>query len=158
MLKTKYLRLFLSIVLSVLLCFQMVSCDPESNNTDASQTSETTDTFATTDTTETTNINEDNYFFATGYVIKTETAYFFIADDNLGITSLGSPLRMKNDWSGIDLDFLKSGDHIRIRLQIIEESYPPQAPIYGIELLSEGMEISSDVIEELQGLGYTIIP
>ncbi len=147
-----FMKKLITMLLLFIMLVTLVSC-----NTDTANTNGTTDTVETTDTTETADPNQIDYFYTTGYVIKTETAYFFITEDENAFFH-GDPIRMKNDWSGIDFDFLKSGDRVRIRLLVIQDSAPRQAPVYELEFLGEGAEISDDMITELQGYGYTIVP
>ena len=115
------------------------------------------ETSSSSQTTETTDSNQINYFYTTGYVIKTESAYFFITEDE-NASFYNDPIRMKNDWSEIDFDFLKSGDRVRIRLLVIQDSAPRQAPVYELEFLGEGAAISDNMIAKLQGYGYTVVP
>ncbi|MBQ8497094.1 MAG: hypothetical protein IJ489_06560 [Clostridia bacterium] len=140
-------KLIALILLSAML-ITLISC----NTNNIKETSS-----ANSSSSETDDPNQIDYFYTTGYVIKTESAYFFVAEDE-NVSFYHDPIRMKNDWSGIDFDFLKSGDCVRIRLLVIQESAPLQAPVYELEFLGEGAEISDDIIAELQGYGYIIVP
>lgn len=140
---------------AIFLLFALLITSASCNTNDMEETASSNSSSA--ETTETQDPNQEFYFYTTGYVIKTETAYFFITEDETA-HFYHTPIRMKNDWSGIDFDFLKSGDRIKIRLLVIEDSAPLQAPVYELEFLGEGAEISDDMIAELQGYGYTIVP
>ncbi len=99
-----------------------------------------------------------------GYAIKTEECYFFVAADNTRdghIIGKGDFVRMKQALlpDEVDLDVLKTGDYISIKVYTVESSYPGQAGIYELQVISHGelSDIPSAQVDEIKALGHTII-
>ena len=97
------------------------------------------------------------YTVCMGYIIKTETAHFFVSDGNNTLLDKDAFVRIKTKHTDINLDNLQSGDCVRIHVQKVEESYPMQTTIHSIELLDGNASISVNIVAELERLGHKIV-
>ena len=63
------------------------------------------------------------------------------------------------DVSGVSLDGFKTGDRIWVDIMLVQELYPPIAPIFGTALIEEGdiSNIEQEVLSRLSELGYTAV-
>ncbi len=99
-----------------------------------------------------------------GYVVKTEDRYFFVAADNSmdgHILGKGDFAQMKQPLppDEVDLDVLNTGDYISIKVYTVQTSYPLQAGIHDLQVISHGSlsDVPSEQVEKIKALGYTII-
>jgi len=92
---------------------------------------------------------EVGYWYLEGQYLKAKDGAHFIISDQ-------GPCRMKPTDDSIVFDDLTDGDRIKVKITVIEESYPLQAPIYGVEKLSDGeySDIDAAVISQLSDLGW----
>ncbi len=101
-----------------------------------------------------------------GYFVRTETDCFLIPADKYGMLSGIDFVKIHPadefktfDVSGVSLDGFKTGDRIWVDVMLIQELYPPIAPIFGTALIEEGdiSNIEQDVLSKLSELGYTAV-
>ena len=104
-----------------------------------------------------------------GYFVRTETDCFLIPAEEYGMLSGIDLLKIHPasefeappnfDVSGVSLDGFKTGDRIWIDVMLVQELYPPIAPIFGTALIEEGdiSNIEQDVLSKLSELGYTAV-
>lgn len=101
-----------------------------------------------------------------GYFVRTETDCFLIPAEEYGMVSEVEFLKIHPatefetfDVSGVSLDGFKTGDRIWVDIMLIQELYPPIAPIFGTALIEEGdiSNIDQEVISKLSELGYTAV-
>ncbi|MBD5144480.1 MAG: hypothetical protein HDT21_00950 [Ruminococcus sp.] len=103
-----------------------------------------------------------------GYFVRTETECFLLPAEKYGMLSGIDLLKIHPaldvesagiDVSGVSLDGFKTGDRIWVDVMLVQELYPPIAPIYGAALIEEGevSDIDQSVISKLGELGYTVV-
>ena len=104
-----------------------------------------------------------------GYFVRTETECFLIPAEEYGMLSEVDLLKIRPaseveappnfDVSGVSLDGFKTGDRIWVDIMLIQELYPPIAPIFGTALIEEGdiSNIEQEVLSKLSELGYTAV-
>lgn len=101
-----------------------------------------------------------------GYFVRTETECFLIPAEKYGMLSEVDLLKIHPaaefetfDVSGVSLDGFKTGDRIWVDVMLVQELYPPIAPIFGTALIEEGdiSNIEQEVISKLSELGYTAV-
>ncbi|MBD5139656.1 MAG: hypothetical protein HDT24_10140 [Ruminococcus sp.] len=103
-----------------------------------------------------------------GYFVRTETECFLLPAEKYGMLAGIDLLKIHPaldvetagiDVSGVSLDGFKTGDRIWVDVMLVQELYPPIAPIYGAALIEEGenSDISQDIVSKLEELGYTVV-
>lgn len=101
-----------------------------------------------------------------GYFVRTETDCFLIPAEEYGMVSGIDLLKIHPaaefktfDVSGVSLDGFKTGDRIWVDIMLIQELYPPIAPIFGTALIETGdiSNIGEEVLSKLSELGYTVV-
>lgn len=101
-----------------------------------------------------------------GYFVRTETDCFLIPAEEYGMVSGIDLLKIHPaaefesfDASGVSLDGFKTGDRIWVDIMLIQELYPPIAPIFGTALIEDGdiSKIEQEVLSKLSELGYTVV-
>lgn len=98
-----------------------------------------------------------------GYFVRTETECFLLPADKYGLLSGDDFVKIhpasEFGVSGVSLDSFKTGDRIWIDVMLVQELYPPIAPIFGTALIETGdiSNIDQDVISKLGELGYTVV-
>lgn len=101
-----------------------------------------------------------------GYFVRTETECFLVPADKYGLLSGTDILKIHPatefesfDVSGVSLDGFKTGDRIWVDVMLVQELYPPIAPIFGTALIEEGdiSNIDQEVLSKLSELGYTAV-
>lgn len=103
-----------------------------------------------------------------GYFVRTETECFLLPAEKYGMLSGIDLLKIHPasavesagiDVSGVSLDGFKTGDRIWVDVMLVQELYPPIAPIYGAALIEteEVSDIHQDVVSKLDELGYTVV-
>ena len=101
-----------------------------------------------------------------GYFVRTETECFLVPADKYGMLSGTDILKIHPaaefetfDVSGVSLDGFKTGDRIWVDVMLVQELYPPIAPIFGTALIEEGdiSNIEQDILSRLSELGYTAV-
>ncbi|MDE6709377.1 MAG: hypothetical protein K2J76_02680 [Oscillospiraceae bacterium] len=101
-----------------------------------------------------------------GYFVRTETECFLVPADKYGLLSGAEFLKIHPaaefetfDASGVSLDGFKTGDRIWVDVMLVQEIYPPIAPIFGTALIEEGdiSNIEQEVLSKLSELGYTVV-
>ena len=98
-----------------------------------------------------------------GYFVRTETDCFLIPAEEYGMLSEVDLLKIHPaaefesfDASDVSLDGFKTGDRIWVDIMLIQELYPPIAPIFGTALIEEGdiSNIEQEVLSKLSGMDY----
>ena len=104
-----------------------------------------------------------------GYFVRTETDCFLIPAEEYGMLSEVDLLKIHPaseveappnfDVSGVSLDGFKTGDRIWVDIMLVQELYPPIAPILGTALIETGdiSNIEQEVLSRLSELGYTAV-
>ena len=103
-----------------------------------------------------------------GYFVRTETGGFLLPAEKYGLLSGIDLLKIRPasdaetagiDVSGVSLDGFKTGDRIWVDVLLVQELYPPIAPIYGAALIENGdiSNIEQEVVSKLEELGYTVV-
>lgn len=103
-----------------------------------------------------------------GYFVRTETECFLVPAEKYGMLSGIDILKIHPaadveaagiDVSGVSLDGFKTGDRIWVDVMLVQELYPPIAPIFGTALIEAGdiSDIDQNVVSKLEGLGYTVV-
>ena len=98
-----------------------------------------------------------------GYFVRTETDCFLIPAEEYGMLSEVDLLKIhpaaEFGVSGVSLDGFKTGDRIWVDVMLVQELYPPIAPIFGTDLIEEGdiSNIEQEVLPKLSELGYTAV-
>lgn len=101
-----------------------------------------------------------------GYFVRTETECFLIPAEEYGMVSEIEFLKIHPatefetfDVSDVSLDDFKTGDRIWVDVMLIQELYPPIAPIFGTALIETGdiSNIDQEVLSKLSELGYTAV-
>lgn len=101
-----------------------------------------------------------------GYFMRTETDCFLIPAEEYGMLSGIDLLKIHPaaefesfDVSGVSLDGFKTGDRVWVDIMLVQELYPPIAPIFGTALIAEGdiSNIDKEVLSKLSELGYTAV-
>ena len=104
-----------------------------------------------------------------GYFVRTETECFLVPSEEYGMLSEVDLLKIHPaseveappnfDVSGVSLDGFKTGDRIWVDVMLVQELYPPIAPILGTALIEEGdiSNIEQEVLSRLSELGYTAV-
>lgn len=101
-----------------------------------------------------------------GYFVRTETECFLIPAEKYGMLSEVDLLKIHPaaefesfDVSGVSLDGFQTGDRIWVDIMLVQELYPPIAPIFGTALIETGdiSNIDQEVISKLSELGYTAV-
>ena len=98
-----------------------------------------------------------------GYFVRTETDCFLIPAEEYGMLSGADILKIhpaaEFGVSGVSLDEFKTGDRIWVDVMLVQELYPPIAPIFGTALIEEGdiSNIEQGVLSKLSELGYTAV-
>lgn len=101
-----------------------------------------------------------------GYFVRTETECFLIPAEEYGMLSEIDLLKIHPavefetfGVSGVSLDDFKTGDRIWVDIMLVQELYPPIAPIFGTALIEEGdiSNIEQEVLSKLSELGYTVV-
>lgn len=96
-----------------------------------------------------------------GIFIRTETDCFLVPSDRYAaladIDFLEIHPASEFGVSGVSLDSFKTGDRIWVDIIMIQELYPPIAPIFGAAFIEAGdfSDIEPSVISKLSELGYT---
>lgn len=96
----------------------------------------------------------DAYVAATGRIVKTDGAYFFIFSNDSELVIIHS---RSTDAS---FDDLATGDLVEVGTDgSIAETYPGQMGVYTLEILEHGSidDISESVITEIESCGYDVI-
>ena len=99
----------------------------------------------------------------TGYFLRTETNCFFIAELETETFYKNEPVKISPPtWdkeTTVNFDSFKNGDRIEVEILQIGDTEPRDMPVYSVVLVEEGTidNISNEVIEYLQRLGYTIV-
>ena len=92
-----------------------------------------------------------------GYFVRTDTECFLVPAEKYG-TFTGVDLLKIHPASDVDvsLDGFKTGDRIWVDITLVQEVYPPIAPIYGAALIEKEdiSNINQAVISKLDELGY----
>lgn len=102
-----------------------------------------------------------------GYFVRTETECFLLPADQYGMLSGIDLLKIHPaldveaagfDVSEVSLDSFKTGDRIWVDVMLVQELYPPIAPIFGTALIETGdiSNIDQDIISKLEELGYAV--
>ena len=98
-----------------------------------------------------------------GYFVRTETECFLVPSEEYGMLSGTDILKIhpadEFGVSGVSLDDFKTGDRIWVDIMLVQELYPPIAPIFGSALIETGdiSNIEQDVLSKLSELGYTVV-
>lgn len=103
-----------------------------------------------------------------GYFVRTETGCFLLPAEKYGLLSGIDLLKIHPasdaetagiDVSGVSLDGFKTGDRIWVDVMLVQELYPPIAPIYGAALIENGdtSNIEQEIVSKLEELGYTVV-
>lgn len=98
-----------------------------------------------------------------GYFLRTETNCFFIAESETETFYKNEPVKISPPtWekeTTVNFDSFKNGDKIEVEILQIGDTEPRDMPVYSVVLVEEGTidNISNEVIEYLQRLGYTIV-
>lgn len=95
-----------------------------------------------------------------GYFVRTDTDCFLVPSEQYGMLSEIDILKINPApfVEEISLDGFNTGDRLWVDIMLIQELYPPVAPIYGTALIENGniSDIDGDVVSRLTELGYTI--
>lgn len=95
-----------------------------------------------------------------GYFVRTDTDCFLVPSEQYGMLSEIDILKINPApfVEEISLDGFNTGDRLWVDIMLIQELYPPIAPIYGTTLIENGdiSDIDGDVVSRLTELGYTI--
>lgn len=94
-----------------------------------------------------------------GYIIKTDRAPFFVAENDSIMFSENELVRMQFEDADLSDEDYSTGDKIKISLQRVGDLKPPVAFVLGIERIESGNvdNIDTDVLNELENLGYDIV-
>ena len=103
-----------------------------------------------------------------GYFVRTETGCFLLPAEKYGLLSGIDLLKIHPasdaetagiDVSGVSLDGFTTGDRIWVDVMLVQELYPPIAPIYGAALIENGdtSNIEQEIVSKLEELGYTVV-
>lgn len=101
-----------------------------------------------------------------GYFVRTETECFLVPSEEYGMLSEVDLLKIHPatefetfDVRSVSLDEFKTGDRIWVDIMLVQELYPPIAPIFGTALIEEGdiSNIDKKVLSKLSELGYTAV-
>lgn len=124
--------------------------------------SDTTDTFDTSYEEDTD--SEEEIWSITGYYLRTDHDNMLIAEHSFTSQSGSTEIYYEptvicfegNEQGDVPMDSLKTGDKIEADVKLIMETYPAQAPIYGLRFIESGeiSNISSDLLLDLEGMGY----
>ncbi len=95
----------------------------------------------------------------TGYIVQTDSAVFFVAKSDSAMLKKDDFVRLKTAGTDFDLSQYLTGDVVKITLVTIEESYPMQAKLHGIEFVETkpASDIPQTALDTLASLGYQII-
>lgn len=126
---------------------------------DTSSTEDTSDTSYEDDAD-----SEEEIWSITGYYLRTDHDNMLIAEHSFtsqsGSTEIyyePTVIYFEGDEQGdVTMDSLKTGDKIEADVKLIMETYPAQAPIYGLRFIESGdiSNIGSDLLLNLESMGY----
>ncbi len=147
----------------------LAGCSKNENAADTASAALTAaDTSSTEDTSDTSYEDdadsEEEIWSITGYYLRTDHDNMLIAEHSFtsqsGSTEIyyePTVIYFEGDEQGdVPMDSLKTGDKIEADVKVIMETYPAQAPIYGLRFIESGdiSNISSDLLLNLESMGY----
>lgn len=98
---------------------------------------------------------------SSGYFVRTETDCFLIPSAEYGTLADIDLLKITPAPSAADVSFdsFKTGDRIWVDIMLIQELYPPIAPLHGAVLIENGdiSNIDGTAVSKLNELGYSVI-
>lgn len=98
---------------------------------------------------------------SSGYFVSTETDCFLIPSAEYGTLADIDLLKITPAPSAADVSFdsFKTGDRIWVDIMLIQELYPPIAPLHGAVLIENGdiSNIDGTAVSKLEELGYSVI-
>lgn len=129
---------------------------------------DTSGTLGTADTSDTSyeddTDSEEEIWSITGYYLRTDHDNMLIAEHSFTSQSGSTEIYYEptviyfegNEQGDVPMDSLKTGDKIEADVKLIMETYPAQAPIYGLRFIESGdiSNISSDLLLNLESMGY----
>lgn len=136
--------------------------DTASGTSNAAGTSDISSTADISDTSYVDTIINGEIWSVEGYYLRTDNEINMILAEHAaqGRKTYYEPTIIYFDGEGGEGDVpfgsLKTGDKIEADVKLIMESYPAQAPIYGLRFIESGdvSNINSEVLLQLESMGY----
>lgn len=153
--------LIISVLLSACSKAEDIS-DTASGTPNAADTSDTSSTADISDTSYVDTVINGEIWSITGYYLRTDNETNMILAEYAaqGREIYYEPTIIYFDGEGeegdVPFDSLKTGDKIEADVKVIMESYPAQAPIYGLRFIESGdvSNIGNEMLLNLESMGY----